>query len=153
MAHRTVLTERQRSALFDLPADETSLLQHYILSDEDLAYIRQRRRPENKIGFALQLCALRYPGRLLTSTEIIPEKLLNFIGAQLGLTGDTLLTYANRRQTRQEHLEGLRKIYSFKMFSGRRARELKGWLANEAVTARSNDDLARRLVEECRLNP
>jgi len=33
VTHRPVLATRQRSALFDLPADEASLLKHYILAD------------------------------------------------------------------------------------------------------------------------
>ena len=33
MAHRTVLTARQRAALFDLATDQASLLKHYTLSD------------------------------------------------------------------------------------------------------------------------
>ena len=150
MAHRTILTERQRSALFDLPTDETVMLRHYTLADDDIEHINERRRPENKVGFALQLCALRYPGRLLLSGEVIPEKVLRFIAAQLGLTGDDILPYAARRQTRQQHLHALRQIYGFKMFSGQGARSLKAWLENEAETARSNEDLARRFVEECR---
>jgi TnpA family transposase len=150
MAHRTILTERQRSALFDLPIDELSLLRHYTLADDDLDHINARRRAENRIGFALQLCALRYPGRLLSSHEVIPEQAIRFIGAQLGLTGDEILPYAARRQTRQQHLQELREIYGYKMFSGRGARDLKGWLEREAETARSNEDLARRFVEECR---
>ena len=56
-----------------------------------------------RTGLALQLCALRYPGRLLSSDEVIPEKVLRFIAAQLGLTGDDVLPYASRRQTRQQH--------------------------------------------------
>ena len=150
MAHRIVLTERQRAALFDLPTDDASMLLHYTLADDDLEHINERRRPENRIGFALQLCALRYPGRLLSSDEIIPSSVLRFIAAQLGLTGDDVLPYAARRQTRQQHLHALRKIYGFKMFSGQGARNLKAWLEREAETARSNDDLARRFVEECR---
>lgn len=78
MAHRTILTERQRSALFDLPTDDASMMRHYILADDDIEHINERRRSENRIGFALQLCALRYPGRLLTSGEVIPEKVLRF---------------------------------------------------------------------------
>ena len=70
MAHRTILTERQRSVLFDLPIDETAMLRHYILADDDLEIIRARRRPHNRFGFALQLCALRYPGRLLISVSV-----------------------------------------------------------------------------------
>jgi hypothetical protein len=49
MAHRTILTERQRAALFDLPTDETLMLRHYTLADEDIEHINERRRPENKI--------------------------------------------------------------------------------------------------------
>ena len=135
MAHRSILTERQRSALFDLPIDELSLLRHYTLADDDLDHINARRRAENRIGFALQLCALRYPGRLLSSLEVIPEQAIRFIGAQLGLTGDEILPYAARRQTRQQHLQELREIYGYKMFSGRGARDLKGWLEREAETA------------------
>lgn len=55
MPRRNILTERQRAALFELPSDEPSLLRHYTLSDEDLEQINQRRRPENRLGFALQL--------------------------------------------------------------------------------------------------
>lgn len=150
MAHRTILTERQRSALFDLPTDDASMLRHYTLADDDLEHINDRRRSENRIGFALQLCALRYPGRVLSSDEVIPEKVLRFIAAQLGLTGDDILPYAARRQTRQQHLHALRQIYGFKMFSGQGARCLKTWLEHEAETARSNENLARRFVEECR---
>lgn len=150
MAHRTILTERQRSALFDLPTDDASMMRHYILADDDIEHINDRRRSENRIGFALQLCALRYPGRLLSSDEAIPEKVLRFIAVQLGLTGEDILPYAARRQTRQQHLHAIRQIYGFKMFSGQGARCLKAWLEKEAETARSNDDLARRFVEECR---
>lgn len=150
MPRRSILTERQRSALFDLPTDEALILRHYTLADDDIEHINERRRPENKIGFALQLCALRYPGRLLSSGEVIPEKILRVIAAQLGLIGDDVLPYAARRQTRQQHLHALRQIYGFKMFSGQGARGLKTWLENEAETARSNEDLARRFVEECR---
>ncbi|WP_232046096.1 DUF4158 domain-containing protein, partial [Escherichia coli] len=92
MSRRHIFTERQRAALFDLPTDELSLLKFYTLGDDDLENIRQRRRPENRIGFALQLCALRYPGRALAPGEMIPREVLSFVGAQLGVPADALLT-------------------------------------------------------------
>jgi len=36
MPRRHILTERQRSALLDLPTDDLSLLKHYTLGDDDL---------------------------------------------------------------------------------------------------------------------
>ena len=150
MPRRTILTARQRSALLDLPVDEPSLRKHYTLADDDLQHIGQRRRDENRLGFALQLCALRHPGRALQPGELIPSAVVEFIGAQLGIAVEALLPYAARRQTRQEHMTALRSIYGYRMFAGRASRYLKAWLDGQAEEARSNHELARRLVEECR---
>lgn len=54
MLRRSVLTARQRSLLFDLSIDETSLLKYYTLADDDIAHIRPRRKASNRLGFALQ---------------------------------------------------------------------------------------------------
>ena len=102
MARRTVLTSRQRSALFDLPQREADLLRHYTLSDEDLQNIGARRRPHNKLGFALQLCVLRHPGRLLAPGEYVPPAVVDFIGRQLDVAGDATVTgpRTNARKSR-----------------------------------------------------
>ena len=150
MARRTVLTSRQRSALFALPEREADLLRHYTLSDEDLQNIEARRRPRNKLGFALQLCVLRHPGRLLAPGEFVSPAVVNFIGRQLDLDGDDLADYAVRSETRHEHLAELRRLYGFRSFSGGAARELADRLREEAEQAQSNEDLVRRFVEACR---
>ena len=36
MPRLSILTERQRSALFDLPTGDASMLHHYTLADDDL---------------------------------------------------------------------------------------------------------------------
>ena len=150
MPRRQILTDRQRSALFDLPTDEATLLEVYTLADDDLEHIRQRRRSHNKLGFALQLCSLRYPGRALAPGEVIPKEVTDFIGAQLGLKADDLLDYATREETRHEHMASLRRLYGYRAFSGRRARDLIAWLAEQAEEARSNEHLVRQLALECR---
>lgn len=81
MPRRSILTERQRSVLFDLPTDEAALLRQYTLADDDIEHIRARRKASNRLGFAVQLCAFRYPGRLLTPGEIIPLEVTRFIAA------------------------------------------------------------------------
>lgn len=134
---------------FDLPTSEASLLQHYTLADDDIEHIRGRR-PENQIGFALQLCAFRYPGRLLKPGEVIPEVMSRFIAAQLGLKTDDLVFYATRENTRHEHLGTLRRIYGYKMCTGKRAKQMKGWLYRNAEAALSSENLVRGFVEECR---
>jgi hypothetical protein len=150
MPRRQILTDRQRSSLLDLPTESAALLHHYTLSDDDLEQIGRRRQSHNRLGFALQLCAFRYPGRLLSPGEVIPLNIAKFIAAQLGEKAEDLCSYAETDVTRRRHLIDLRAIYGYKMFTGRGSRDLKCWLDDVAETARSNDDLARRFVEQCR---
>lgn len=71
MPRRRVLTEAQLETLFALPTTEADLALHWTLSPADHAAIQGRRGDHNRLGFTLQLCALRYPGRLLRPGETI----------------------------------------------------------------------------------
>jgi TnpA family transposase len=66
---RQQLTEAQITALFDPPTDQRELIRHYTLSAADLAAIRRCRGDHNRLGHALMLCYLRYPGRPLKAGE------------------------------------------------------------------------------------
>ena len=116
MSRRSIWSARQRAALFDLPTDEAALLRHYTLSDDDIEQIRVRRGEHNRLGFALQLCAFRYPGRILVAGEAIPLNVLRFIAAQLGRRAADLDGYAVREETRREHLAEIRLSYGYRMF-------------------------------------
>ena len=142
MAHRTILTEHQRAALFALPEDEATHLRFYVLSDHDIGLIRRRRRPWNRLGFAPQLCAFRYPGRLLQPGETIPEAMLAFVGAQLGFAAEELAGYGGRRETRYEHSAALQELYGYRPFEGQARREMLLWLASAAEAATDNPGLA-----------
>ena len=81
---------------------------------------------------------------------MIPEPVSRFVAAQLGLRPDDLLPYAAREKTRREHLDALRKMYGYKMFSGKRAKKMRSWLDRNAEAAQSSQALVRGFVEECR---
>ena len=98
MPRRTVLAPAQREALLALPQHDNDLARHYTLSEGDLAIVHRRRGEANRLGFALQLCVLRHPGRLLRRGEVIPERVMAFIGRQLGLEEEALGGYAVRVQ-------------------------------------------------------
>ena len=76
MPRRRALTEAQPDALFALPVTEADLIRHWTLDGTDLAEVDRRRGASNQLGYALQLCAFRYPGRLLRPGEAIPEPAL-----------------------------------------------------------------------------
>jgi len=85
---------------------------------------------------------------MLTVGENIPTEFLEFIRAQIGLSGEALLTYAARQQTRHQHMKALREIYGYQSFTGQAASDIKVWLDHRAEHATSNETLARDMVEE-----
>ena len=83
MPRRELLAAAQRKALLAFPEDKENLLQYYTLSVRDLATVRQHRGDHNRLGFAVQLCYLRYPGQVLADNETPPAALLGMVTAQL----------------------------------------------------------------------
>ena len=104
MPHQELLTESQRLSLQAPASDERGMVCHYTLTAEDLALINSRRGDPNRLGFALMLCYLRFPGRILQQGEQPPAELCGFVAEQLGLDARHFSDYAERDQTRREHV-------------------------------------------------
>jgi TnpA family transposase len=118
--------------------------------DTDLEAIHQRRRDRNRLGFALQLCALRYPGRLLRPGELIPAAALRFVADQVNITPEALAAYAARFQTRYEQLDALRADFGFVGFTPEHRREILAWLLPVALATTNAADIATTLMDELR---
>ncbi len=72
MPHRELLTESQRLS-FQAPAsDEREMVRYYTLSPDDLALINRHRGDPNRLGFAVMLCYLRFPGRIMLGDRRLP---------------------------------------------------------------------------------
>jgi len=82
------LTEAQLAALFDPAAEQRDMVRHYTLSDADLAMIRRCRGDHSRLGYALMLCYLRYPGRHLHANERPPAALAAFVAEQIDVCAD-----------------------------------------------------------------
>jgi hypothetical protein len=50
MPRRSLLSAEQRTRLFAIPVDHAEMAKHYVLSADDLALIRTKRRSIVKIG-------------------------------------------------------------------------------------------------------
>lgn len=150
MPRRRAITDAQLETLLTLPTAEPDLILHYTLSPADLAVIARRRRPHNRLGFAIQLCALRFPGRLLQPGEVVPREVLAFVADQLDLPPDVLVDYAARPQTRYDQLDALYSVYGLQTFTRPIQREFAQWMLPAALTTTSGATLARLLLEELR---
>jgi len=116
MPRRTLLSSEQRSRLFAIPTDSAEMARHYVLSSDDLALVRTKRRPMNRLGFAIHLCLLRHPGQGMRPGEHPPPEMIAFIAHQLGLPSAQFGDYALRDQTRREHAVELQRYLQLRSF-------------------------------------
>ena len=65
MPRREILTAAERLELLAFPEDEGELIRLYTLTKPDLAFVRQHRGNHNRLGIAVQISYLQYPGRVL----------------------------------------------------------------------------------------
>nr|WP_246581061.1 Tn3 family transposase [Deinococcus aestuarii] len=101
---------------------------YFHLSDSDHALILPRRRAHNKLGFALQLCTLRFLGCFLTQPLDVPGSVIRTLAAQLGVTPATLPMYLDREPTRHEHQRLIRRVLGYQDFEGVEVFSLIRWL-------------------------
>ena len=117
MPRRSILSAAERERLLRLPDTKGELIRHYTLSETDLSIIRQRRGSANRLGFAVQLCYLRFPGLVLGVDQLPSPSLVQFIAEQLGVGVESWEAYGRREQTRREHLAELQAWLNLTPFS------------------------------------
>ena len=116
MPRRSILSAAERASLLLPPDTEDELIRHYAFGETDLSLIRQRRGDANRLGVAAQLCLLRLPGQGLLPDASMPMSLLQWIGRQLRIDPSCWPQYAEREETRREHLLELRAYLGVEPF-------------------------------------
>jgi TnpA family transposase len=84
VGRRRLISSTVVPALLGIATDEDSLIRHFTLDPADRLECELRRRPQNKLGFAVQLCTMRQTGRLLWDNEKPPVAVINYLADQLG---------------------------------------------------------------------
>ena len=151
MPRREILTAAERLELFAIPEEEAELIRLYTLTKPDLAFVRQHRGQHNRLGIAVQMSYLQFPGRVLGENEKPSERLLNFVATQLEIAPDVWTQYAARDETRREHLAELFPRLGLEQFATAHYRSLAAWLEPTALQTTRGMVLARAIVEELRM--
>ncbi len=108
MPRRLILSATERDTLLALPESQDDLIRYYTFNDSDLSLIRQRRGDANRLGFAVQLCLLRYPGYALGTDSELPEPVILWVAKQVQAEPASWAKYGERDVTRREHAQELR---------------------------------------------
>jgi len=151
-APEILLTEEQRLEFTQISPDisEWEIAKYYTFTDYDLDIINRHRRDYNRLGFAVQLAILRYPGWAFSNVEGIPYRVLAYISEQVGVEPKELNLYAQRENTRLEHLQEIRETYRFRNFSEVEQEDIRQLLYAGAMENDSAMHLMRMAVEGLR---
>ncbi len=150
MSPRHILSPQSRAALFDPPTDPAAIVRHYTFSPEDLALIRQRRRAANRLGFAVNLAYLRFPGRVLDIDEAPPADMLTFSATQIGCAPADFGVYARRDETRREHLGELQGYLGVRPFRRDDKRAVAHVAIEQATGSDRGDAIVSAMIEHLR---
>lgn len=150
MARRQRLSGIQIAELFDPPTDQRELVRHFTLSAADLAATRRCRGDHNRLGHALMLCYLRFPGRALRAGERPPPALLAFVAEQVEVLPDAIDDYLAAERSRQRQAVERQEQLGLRPFGTRAATELMDGLLAQAIENDRLADLAMLVMETCR---
>ena len=150
MKTHEILSPQSRAELFDPPTDPAVIVREYTLSPDDLTLIRQRRRDANRLGFAVHLAYLKFPGRILGSEEIPASDMVVFLAQQLGVGSDAYIEYARRDETRREHLGDIQSYLCVRPFSRDDYRYVAKIATDEAIGTDRGHAIVAAMIEALR---
>ena len=81
MPRRSALSTTEQASLLALPESQDDLIRYYTFNEPDLSLIRQHRGAVNRLGCAIQLCLLRYPGYALASDIAVTVPIIQWVAS------------------------------------------------------------------------
>jgi TnpA family transposase len=129
------LTEAERGRLRRFPAEipPGDVIAYFTLSPADLTQVRHQRGDHNRLGFALQLGALRYLGFSPDDPTTAPASVVTYLSQQLDVRPDVLPAYGQRAHTRRDHLQAIQVYLGFREAGPVELRALGEWLVERAL--------------------
>lgn len=150
MPRRSILSTIERMSLIELPESNDDLIRYYTFNESDLALIRQHRGDANRLGFAVQLCLLRYPGFALASDMDISDAVIQWVSRQVQANSSSWLKYGEREQTKRGHFQEIRSYLGLSPFGQSQYSLLLHELTNLALQTDKGFLLAKHAIETLR---
>ncbi|MCX5417747.1 Tn3 family transposase [Streptomyces sp. NBC_00059] len=133
------LTDEQAEAYGRFVEEPTrpELERFFFLDDVDRDLIALRRTQHHQLGFAVQMCTVRYVGRFLVDDPLdVPWSVVEYLAGQLGIDDPSCVKrYTERRQTAYDHAWEIRDAYGYHQFEDREwGRKFRAFLHGRAWT-------------------
>lgn len=150
MARRRLLTREALARHFDPSIDEHEVARHFTLGREDLDLIATRRGDASRLGYAMVMFYMRWPGRVLEEGETPPAPILAFVADQLDLSPGIWQHYGRRDETRRSHLADLMRRHGYRVFDRTAFHDLAIFAMPIAQNVPQPSRLAAILIDELR---
>jgi len=95
--------DHERLNRFPDEITQEELNNFFLLSPDEHDAAMTLRGDHNRLGFALQLCCLRYLGFFPEALSTIPPPVVGYVASQLLVNSEILPLYGQRIRTRQDH--------------------------------------------------
>jgi TnpA family transposase len=143
--------QRQRYGCYAGEPSPEQLARYFHLDDRDRALLEPRRHPHTRLGFALQLCTVRFLGTFLSDPTDVPNAVVLSIATQLGIADPmTVLPRYREGQMRHDHVHEIMKEYGYHDFASQPAHfrfvrwlYTRAWWSEERLTVLFDLSMAR----------
>jgi len=152
------LTAEQRSrygCYVGEPSPEQLAL-YFHLDDRDRSLLEPRRHDHTRLGFALQLCTVRFLGTFLSDPTDVPHSVILTLASQLNVADPGVLSRYREGQMRYDHIGEIKRRYGYQDFSSQpehfrflRWLYTRAWWSEERLTVLF--DLAMARLIDCKV--
>ncbi len=113
----------------------SDLAAYFMLSLEDLRWLRSHRGAGERIGLAVQLAALRFLGFVPAELSDAPREVARHVGEQIGVAAATFTRYAREvdGRTRRRHVADVIEHAGWRTCGPSDWSALAGWLTERAL--------------------
>lgn len=128
------LTNAEKERLENFPAEigEVDKTAFFTLTNNDLALINRRTGEQNRLGFAILLCSLRFLGFIPDNLQNVPKALLQYLAEQLQINDAIIPTY-QRIRTKQTQITEIFAYTGFRRIDKNDLENLEKWLTKRAL--------------------
>jgi hypothetical protein len=125
--------EQERLACFPDDIQPWDLITYFTLTEHDCSLIDTYQGESNRLGAALQLCAVRYLGFCPANLHTASSDMTAFLARQLKVDPSVLQDYGKRRMTRSVHFNAVLTHLGFRRVQIEDHEQIVEWLTERAL--------------------
>jgi TnpA family transposase len=125
--------ERERLSRGEEHIPEDDLSVFFLLSEADHQAVNGQHDDHTRLGFALQLCTLRYLEFVPHALDTAPSSAIGYVAEQLHVLPEVIDAYGARIATRTTHLQQVQRHLGFRRATPLDMYALQTWLLERAL--------------------